>query len=69
MRHWEKSQSLVCGPVIAVDMMAMQFWISASWVLKYSRAKAKEPTRDPRRQNPVVSLAGRGDQGHLCCLV
>jgi hypothetical protein len=35
MRHWEKSRSLVCGLVIAVDMMAMQFWISASWVFKY----------------------------------
>jgi hypothetical protein len=60
MRHWEKSQSLVCGSVIAVDMMAIQFWISASWLLKYSWAKAREPTGDPRRWKLVVSLAGRG---------
>ncbi len=40
--------------------MAIQFWISASWVLKYSREKAEEPTGDPRRWKPVVSSAGRG---------
>ncbi len=59
MRHWEKNQSLVCELVIVVDMMAIQFWISASCVLKYSRAMAGEPTGDPRRRKPVVSLAGR----------
>jgi hypothetical protein len=56
-----KSRSLVCGLVIAVDMIAIQFWISASWVMKYSWAKAGEPTGDPRRRKPVVSLAGRGE--------
>jgi hypothetical protein len=60
MRHWEKSWSLLCRSVIAVDMMAMQFWISACWVLKYSRVKAGEPTGDPSRRNLMVSLAGRG---------
>jgi len=60
MRHWEKSRSLVCGSVIAVDMMAMQFWISASCVLKYSPVKAGDPTGDPRRWKPVVSWTGRG---------
>jgi hypothetical protein len=43
MRHWEKSRSLVCGQVIAFDMMAMQVWIFSSWVLKYSWVKAGEP--------------------------
>jgi hypothetical protein len=43
-----------------VDMIAIHFWISASWVLKYSRAKAGEPTGDPRRRKPVVSSTGRG---------
>ena len=60
MRHWEKSLSLVFRLVIAVDKMAMQFWISTSWVLKYSWAKAGDPTGDPRRRNSVVSLARRG---------
>ena len=60
MRHWEKSLSLVFWLVIAVDKMAMQFWISTSWVLKYSWAKAGDPTGDPRRRNSVVSLARRG---------
>jgi hypothetical protein len=50
----------VCGLVIAVDMMAIQLWISASWELKYSSAKAGEPTGNPRRRKLVVSLAGRG---------
>ncbi len=44
MRHWEKSKSLVCGLIIAVGIMAMEFWVSASWVLKYSQVKAGEPT-------------------------
>ena len=48
------------GLVIAVDMMTMLFWISTSGVLKYSQAKAGDPTGEPRRRNPVVSLAGRG---------
>jgi len=33
-------------------------WMSTSWVLKYSRAKAGEPMGEPRRQKPVVSLSG-----------
>jgi hypothetical protein len=56
----EKSRSLACGSVITVDMIAINFWISASWVSKYSGAKAGEPTGDPRRWKPVVSLAGKG---------
>jgi hypothetical protein len=36
--------------------MAIQFLISASWALKYCWAKAREPTGNPRRQKPAVSL-------------
>ncbi len=49
----------MCGLVFVVDMMRIQFWIPASWVLKYSWAKAGEPTGDKRKWKPVVSLAGR----------
>ena len=58
MRHCEKSRSFVCRSVIAVDMVDV--WMSISWVLKYSLAKAGEPTGEPRRRKPVVSSAGRG---------
>ena len=34
--------------------------ISTNCVLKYSRAKAGEPTGDPRRRKPVVISAGSG---------
>ena len=34
MRHCEKSRSLVCGSVMAVDMVVMHVWMSTvgSWV-------------------------------------
>ena len=62
MRHCEKSRSFVCWSVIAMDIVVMHVWMSISWVLmlKYSLAKAGEPTGEPRRQKPVVSSAGRG---------
>jgi hypothetical protein len=43
---------------MAVDMVVLHVWMSISWVLKYSLAKAGEPAGEPRRQKPVVSLAG-----------
>jgi hypothetical protein len=60
MRHCEKSRSFVCQSVIAIDIVVMHVWMSISWVMKYSLAKAGEPTGEPRRQKPVVSSAGRG---------
>ena len=38
----------------------MLFWISTSWVLKYSWANAGDPMGEPRRRNPVASSSGRG---------
>ncbi len=49
----------MCGSEIAVDTSSMQSWTSVSWVLKYSRAKSREPIGEPRRQKPVVSSTGR----------
>ena len=60
MRHCEKSRSLVCRSVMAVDMVVIHVWMSISWVLKYSLAKPGEPTGETRRQKPVVSSAGSG---------
>ena len=60
MRHCKKSGSLVCGSVMAVDMVVMHVCMSTSWVLKYSRAKAGEPIGEPRRRKSVVSAVGRG---------
>ena len=40
--------------------MVMHDCISTNCVLKYSRAKAGEPTGDPRRRKPVVISAGSG---------
>ena len=60
MRHCKKRRSLVCWSVMAVDMVVMHVWMSISWVLKYSLAKAGEPTGEPRRRKPVVSSAGSG---------
>jgi len=60
MMHCEKSRSLVCRSVMAVDMVVMHVWMSISWVLKDSLAKAGDPTGEPRRRKPVVSLAGSG---------
>ena len=45
---------------MAVDMVVMHMWMSISWVLKYSLAKDGEPTEEPRRRKPVVSLARSG---------
>ncbi len=39
-------------------MVVMHVWMSISWVLKYSLAKAGESTGDPGRRKPVVSSAG-----------
>jgi hypothetical protein len=50
----------VCRSVIAMDIVVMHVWMSISWVLKYSLAKAGEPTGEPMRRKPVVSSAGRG---------
>ena len=41
-------------------MVVMHDCISTNCVLKYSRAKAGEPTGDPRRRKPVVISAGSG---------
>jgi len=43
-----------------MDIVVMHVWMSISWVLKCSLAKAGEPTGEPRRQKPVVSSSGRG---------
>ena len=61
MRHCEKSRSLVCWSVMVVDMVVMHVWMSTSWVLKYSLAKAGEPTGEPRRRKPVVSSEFGGE--------
>ena len=45
---------------MAVDMVVMHDCISTNCVLKYSRAKAGEPTGEPRRRKPVVISAGSG---------
>ena len=46
---------------MAVDMVVvMHVWMSISWVLKYSLAKAGEPTGEPRRRKPVMSSTGSG---------
>ena len=50
MRHCEKSSSFVCQSVIAMDIVVMHVWMSISWLLKYSLAKAGEPTGEPRRR-------------------
>ena len=60
MRHCEKSRSFVCRSVMAVDMVVMHDCISINCVLKYSLAKAGEPTGEPRRRKPVVISAGSG---------
>ena len=60
MSHCEKSRSLVCRSVMVVDMVVMHVWMSISWVLKYSLAKAGEPTGEPRRRKALVSSAGSG---------
>jgi len=39
-------------------MVVMHDCISTNCVLKYSRAKAGEPTGEPRRRKPVVISAG-----------
>jgi len=41
-------------------MVVMHVWMSTSWVLQYSLAKAGEPTGEQRRWKPIVSLAGIG---------
>ena len=41
-------------------MVVMHDCISTNCVLKYSRAKAGEPTGEPRRRKPVVISAGSG---------
>jgi hypothetical protein len=45
MRHCEKSRSFVCQSVIAMDIVAMHVWMSISWVLNYSLAKAGRTNR------------------------
>jgi len=60
MRHCEKSRSFVCRSVMAVDMVVMHDCISINCVLKYSLAKAREPTGESRRRKPVVISAGCG---------
>ena len=41
-------------------MVVMHDCISTNCVLKYSRAKAGEPTGEPRRRKPLVISAGSG---------
>ncbi len=41
-------------------MVVMHDCISINCVLKYSLAKAEEPTGEPRRRKPVVISAGSG---------
>ncbi len=63
MKHCVNRRSLVCGSVMAVDSSMIQFWTSLSWSLKKSQANVGNPTGEPRRRKPVVSLVGIGGAG------
>ena len=45
----------MCRSVIAIDIVVMHVWMSISWVLKCSLAKAGEPTGELRRRKPVTA--------------
>ena len=54
----------MCWSVMALDMVVMHDWMSTSWVLKYSLAKAGESMGEPGTKevetNTIVSLAESG---------